>query len=168
MYPYTSMFLHLHFMSCIFWDLHLQVYISCCVYFEIYICMACVCIFLKYTYTILCKRKLLCKCKSQCNTFMRILHCPLSLEIMVCKELRVWPLTLFINKCGFLNQEDKTTRKERWWFGGHLVNKSLMKPIVRSFKMAMMLPLKLVQIVNENEWHGGVHLKSYFPQPKWK
>jgi len=25
-----------------------------------------------------------------------------------------------------------------------------------------------VQIVNENDWHGGVHLKSYFPQPKWK
>jgi hypothetical protein len=71
-----------------------------------------------------------------------ILHCPLSLEIMVCEELRVWHLTLFINKCGFLKQEDKTTRKERWWLGGHLGNKSLMKPIVRSFKMAMMLPLK--------------------------
>jgi len=97
-----------------------------------------------------------------------ILHCPLSLEIMVCKKLRVWHLTLFISKCGFIKQEDKTTRKERWWLGGHLGNKSLMKPVVRNFKMAMMLPLKLVQIVNENEWHGGVHLKSYFVQPKWK
>ncbi len=97
-----------------------------------------------------------------------ILHCPLSLEIMVCKKLRVWHLTLFISKCGFLKQEDKTTRKERWWLGGHLGNKSLLKPVVRNFKMAMMLPLKLVQIVNENEWHGGVHLKSYFVQPKWK
>ncbi len=97
-----------------------------------------------------------------------ILHCPLSLEIMVCEELRVWHLTLFISKCDFLKHEDKTTRKETWLLGGHLGNKSLMKPIVRSFKMAMMLPLKLVQIVNANEWHGGVHLKSYFGQPKWQ
>jgi hypothetical protein len=97
-----------------------------------------------------------------------ILHSPLSLEIMVCKELKVWHLTFFTSKCGFLKQETKTTRKERWQLGGHPWNKSLMKLVVRSFKMAMMLPLKLVKIVNENEWHGGVHLKSYLVQLKWK
>ncbi len=49
-------------------------YLSCCVFFlKIYIYMT-ICNFLP------------CKYKSQCNILMKVLHYPLSLEVMVCKK----------------------------------------------------------------------------------
>jgi len=38
------------------------------------------------------------------------------------RRIKGMALDIFISKCDFLKQENKTTRKERWRFGGHLVN----------------------------------------------
>ncbi len=43
-----------------------------------------------------------CMCKSWCNNFMRVLHCSLSLDIMVCKKMKVLHFTLSIGGYGFL------------------------------------------------------------------
>ncbi len=52
-------------------------YISIFIFFGIYIRIGCVYIFLKYIYTMLCWNISSCKCKSQSNILMKILHYPL-------------------------------------------------------------------------------------------
>jgi hypothetical protein len=75
-------------------------YISCCVFFfQIYIYMM-ICNFLP------------CKCKSQCKILMKVLHYPLSLEVMVCKKKREYCTSnFFISDFGFLKQQCKMTKE---------------------------------------------------------
>jgi hypothetical protein len=90
-YIYMPNVLHLNFMSCIYWDLHLHLHNMHIYIYDIH---------LHDTM----KNVWFCQCKSMCSTFMRVLHYPLLLEIMVCIKVKVLHLTLFIGGSGFLNQ----------------------------------------------------------------
>jgi hypothetical protein len=80
--------LHLNFMSCIYWDLHLHLHSMHVYIYDIH---------LHDTM----QNILFCKCKLMCDTLMKVLHYPLPLEIMVCIKAHEVHLTLFIGGCGF-------------------------------------------------------------------
>ncbi len=90
--------------------------------------------------------------------FMKIFHYPLSLDIMICKKMKVLHFTFFIGGYDFLKQH-KNKMKARWWRGGQL------KQVVdeacnnaKNYMMTTMPPFKLTNFVKEEE-HGGVHIK---------
>jgi hypothetical protein len=47
---------------------------------------------------------------------MKIFHCPLSLDIMICKKMKVFHFTFFIGGYDFLKQH-KIIMKARWQGG---------------------------------------------------
>ncbi len=112
--------LHVNFMSCIYWDLHLHLH-------NMHV----------YIYDIplhdTMQNILFYKCKSMCSTLMKVLHYPLLLEIMVCVKVKVLHLTLFLGGCGFLNQSKIITNAR--WKRGTCFKKSLMK-LVAMLKIA--------------------------------
>jgi hypothetical protein len=86
---------------------------------------------------------------------------PLSLEIMVCRKMKVIHFILFICNCDFLSKTImKDQDKSKMTKGVHLkqVDNEACNN-AKSCKMIKMLPFKSSKFVGEKEEHWGAHIK---------